>query len=85
MLKIIVEPKASKELLKIPKKARLRVLDKIAELQMLNHPLQHPKVIKLEGRGEEYRLRVGDYRIKFTFQKPSDILITHIQQRQVGF
>ena len=32
MLKIIFEPKASKELLKIPKKTRLRILDKIEAL-----------------------------------------------------
>ena len=86
MLKIIVQPKAVKELLNIPKKIRLRIVDTINELAKLNHPLQNPKVKRLRGRKlEEFRLRVGNYRIKFVLADSQTIKIIHIQHRQVGY
>lgn len=85
MLKINVSPRATKEILKIPKKIRLNILDRIAELENVNHPLQHRNVIKLEARKDKaFRMRVGDYRVKFTLEN-STIRITHVQHRQVGY
>ena len=85
MLKISFHKKTSKELLKIPKEIRLLILERITELEKLNHPLQYQNVIKLKGRkNEEFRLRVGNYRIKFSLRN-SDIFITHIQHRQCGY
>lgn len=86
MLKIVIHPAADKYILKIPKKTRLRVLEKIMELEPLNHPLQHPHVIKLEGGKEErFRLRVGEYRIKFVLRKPNIIAVNAIDSRQAGY
>ncbi|MBU4030964.1 type II toxin-antitoxin system RelE/ParE family toxin [Patescibacteria group bacterium] len=85
MLQISFHPKATKELLKIPKKTRLCILDKMAELESLGHPLQHQKVKKLrKGKFEKFRLRVGNYRVKFTLRK-SSLFVIHIQHRQVGY
>jgi len=86
MLQISFHPKSAKELLKISKKIRLQILDKIAELEKLNHPLQHQKVKKLRARRtEDFRLRIGNYRIKFTLESPNIIKITHIQHRGIGY
>ena len=86
MLEIRFHPKATKELLRIPKEMRLRILNKVAELQKLDHLLQHRRVIKLKGkRVENFRLRIGNYRIKLTLRGTKLILITHIQHRQVGY
>ena len=86
MLKIIIHPRAKKELLKIPKSIRLKIVERIDELEKLNHPLQHPRVKKLRGRKiEEFRLRVRDYRIKFILAGPQTIKIIHIQHRQIGY
>lgn len=85
MLKINISPRATKEILKIPEKIRLNILDKIAELENLNHPLQHRNVIKLETRkGGDFRMRVGNYRVKFILEN-STIKITHVQHRQIGY
>ena len=86
MLKVIVQPRATKELMKIPKKIRLGILDKISELEKLNHPLQHPKVKKLKGRRfEEFRLRAGDYRVKFLLTDSHTIKVIRVQHRQIGY
>ncbi|OGY30717.1 MAG: hypothetical protein A3C02_01195 [Candidatus Andersenbacteria bacterium RIFCSPHIGHO2_02_FULL_45_11] len=86
MLRVLLHPKAKKELLHLPKTVRLKVLDAIAELEKVNHPLQHRNVLKLSGRGrEDFRLRFGSYRVKFTVRNVHDVLITHIEHRQAGY
>ena len=85
MLKVFLHPAADKEIKKIPRAYRLRILERLGDLEKLSHPLQHPKIIKLSGSENNFRLRVGDYRIKFTLRQPDTILVTHIQHRQVGY
>jgi mRNA-degrading endonuclease RelE of RelBE toxin-antitoxin system len=86
MLEYFFHPAAEKELHRLPLKIHRQIIEKIKELCRFNHPLQHPKVKKLKGRKfEEYRLRVGDYRVKFIFIKPNIIKITHVQHRGVGY
>lgn len=85
MLHIVYHPKARKNLLDIPEKFRLRIIDSIEELREFEHPLQHRDVIKLQGRSDDFRLRCGDYRVKFSFTKPRTAYITHIDHRQAGY
>ena len=86
MLKVIVSSAADKELGHIPREYRNAILDQIKELEQINHPLQHRRVIKLRGRKtKDFRLRVGDYRIEFTLREPNTILLTRVKHRQVGY
>lgn len=87
MLTIYLHPQALKNANHIPKNIRLRVFSALTELEQFGHPLKHRRVIKLEGtKTEDYRLRVGNYRIKFTFQIQNKIIyVTHIEHRQVGY
>ena len=85
-MKIETQPRAQKELLRIPKKFRLQIIKRIDELKRLNYPLQHHKVKKLRGRKfEEFRLRVDDYRVKFILADSNTIKIIHIQHRQAEY
>lgn len=86
MLRVLFHPRAEKELLKLSKNYRLKILDQLAALEKLNHPLQHRRVIKLSGRGgRDFRLRVGDYRVKFTLRGAHTVLVTHVEHRQAGY
>jgi len=86
MLTYFLHPVAEKELHRLPLKVHQQIITKIKELCRLNHPLQHPKVKKLRGRKfEEFRLRSGDYRIKFILAASDTIKIIHIQHRGVGY
>ncbi len=86
MLNILFHPRAKKELLRLPKNIRRHVLGAFGQLELLSHPLHHPKVLKLSGRSDQdFRLRVGSYRIKFTLQKGNIVLITHVEHRQAGY
>jgi mRNA-degrading endonuclease RelE of RelBE toxin-antitoxin system len=86
MLHVLFHPRAKKELLVLPKNIRQQILKSLAELEALNHPLQHKQVLKLSGQGrQDFRLRVGSYRVKFTLRSSHNILITHVQHRQAGY
>jgi len=85
MLKYSFHPTAEKELSRLPVKIQKQIIAKLKELCRFNHPLQYHKIIKLKGKKfEQFRMRVGDYRIKFILRN-SILKITHVQHRQVGY
>ena len=76
---ISIKNKAQKYLGTLPKKDRLRIIGVIERLG--DNPLP-PKALKLTGR-EGYRIRVGDYRIIYSFNsKQLSILVIKIGGRR---
>ncbi|NDV61931.1 type II toxin-antitoxin system RelE/ParE family toxin [Puniceicoccales bacterium CK1056] len=67
--KIVIKRSATKEIERIPKSHRKRIVSKIQELSKEPRPLG---VKKLSGE-EKYRIRQGDYRILY---KVEDSIIT---------
>lgn len=67
--KIVIKHSAAKEIEKIPKSRRKRIVSKIQDLS--NEP-RPPGVKKLSGE-EKYRIRQGEYRILY---KIDDSIIT---------
>ena len=85
MLSIELHPSARKELSKVPARDHNRILDQLSALERCDHPLEHRRVIKLSGRKtEDYRMRVGDWRIKFTL-RDRIAYVTEIDNRQAGY
>jgi mRNA interferase RelE/StbE len=79
---LLIKPKAEKQLNKIPFREREKILDKFAELQ--ENPFLHG-VEKLHGI-EGYRLRIGNYRALFSFDKLSkEILIFRVKHRKEAY
>ena len=70
--KIEVKKSAEKELRKIPRKALTRILDRIRSLSDDPHPKGS---IKLTNK-EEYRLRIGKYRVLYSID--NNILTVYI-------
>lgn len=58
---------------KFPKNVQKRLLKKLDALEKKENPLQWAK--KLQGIGERYSFRVGDYRIICAQQKTDQIVI----------
>jgi len=73
MYKVIVVKSAIKELSKLPSKESLRLSEKINELKDDPRP---PGCIKLTGRKDKYRIRVGNYRVLYTVE--DTILVVHV-------
>jgi len=72
---ISVKRKAQKYLVTLPKNDRLRI---IGVIELLGENPLPPKALKLTGR-DGYRIRVGDYRIIYSFNsKQLSILVIKI-------
>lgn len=81
-MKLLVTKSASKQLLKIPHKQRLKIEEKIEQLS--NLPTS-PQTKKLSGR-PGWRLRIGDYRVLyFIDKKKRSIIILSVQHRKDAY
>lgn len=70
-MKLLVGKTASKQLLKIPYKVRVKIESKIEKLPADPFPAGYQK---LSGR-EGYRLRIGDYRVLYALDKKQKVII----------
>ncbi len=61
--KVLLTPRASKQLRRLPAKVQSRILDALAGMES-GGPFAGD-VRKMEGKGAEWRLRVGDWRVRF--------------------
>ncbi|MDO8518109.1 MAG: type II toxin-antitoxin system RelE/ParE family toxin [bacterium] len=84
MLIVSIHPRAEKELFNIPKKFRDAIIREVESLKKFSHPHQHRQIIKLGGRENRYRLRVGDYRVKMEL-RDEVVRIYEIKHRQAGY
>lgn len=81
-MKLLITKPASKQLLKIPHKQRLRIEEKIERLASL--PVS-PQAKKLSGR-PGWRLEIGDYRVLyFVDKKKKTITILSVQHRKDAY
>jgi mRNA interferase RelE/StbE len=68
--KIFIKPSAAKELEVVPRKDRLRIIEKVQSLSSNPRP---QGCEKLSGE-EKYRIRQGDYRILYSIQDEAVIV-----------
>ena len=73
MYKVEIVKSAIKELAKLPKKEAIRITEKISELKGSPRP---KGCIKLSGTKDEYRIRMGNYRVLYTIE--DDILLVQV-------
>lgn len=59
---VIISKTVQKQILKLPSSVRTRVQEKLVNLKTDPRP---PGAVKLKGYDVQYRLRVGDYRIRY--------------------
>lgn len=77
--KVLIKPSAVKEIERIPKKDRIRVVERI---QGLAHNPRPPGCEKLSDQ-DRYRVRQGDYRIVFSIDDGAGtVLIVMVAHRR---
>jgi mRNA interferase RelE/StbE len=79
MFEILIEEDAIKELSKLQKKSKDKIIEKLKLLEKGFSPLLDIK--KLKGYQNHYRLRVGKFRILF-FLENSKIVVYKIGKRE---
>ena len=73
--RIEVKPSAEKQYLKLDKKTRTRIKKALMELESAANPLFHHNVRPLTGQlTGDYRLRVGDWRVLLTPDRPAGVV-----------
>lgn len=76
---VILKPSVEKDLRTLPATLRVRVLERVAQLQEEPLPRQ---AIKLAGGEQWYRIRVGDYRIVYGIDRDArQITIHYVRHR----
>ena len=79
MREIALHRKADKSLDRIPEQRRDQIFMSIEEVARLDDVLEHVNVKKLSGNlSEQYRLRVGSYRVVFELRENGEIEILFI-------
>ena len=69
--KIIISKSVQKQINDLPSQIRNRVVEKIQSLAQEPRPSD---VVKLKGFGKEYRIRIGDYRVRYEIDDSSQII-----------
>lgn len=77
---VIVPKPVQKQLDNLPDDVRNRVIDRLALLAENPRP---QAVIKLKGYDNEYRIRIGDYRVRYEIRdRESVVLLLHCKHRK---
>ncbi|MCE7982272.1 MAG: type II toxin-antitoxin system RelE/ParE family toxin [Caldilinea sp. CFX5] len=69
---VIVPKQVQKQLDDLPQQVKPRVVEHILELKTQPRP---PGCVKLKGYAAEYRIRVGDYRVRYEFDDQGRIVL----------
>lgn len=77
---VIVPKPVQKQLDSLPQSIRARVLKRIMALKKNPRPVG---CVKLKGYEHEYRIRIGDYRVRYEVrEQESIILLLHCKNRK---
>ena len=80
---VTFSPSAKKELDRLPTKSSERIVSTIESLA--ENPRPHGS-LKLEGTSNQYRIRVGDYRIVYSVEdRAVHVLIIRIRHRKDAY
>jgi len=81
---IFLTKKVVKELKKLPKREKKRILDNLKLLRDFGFTSKLD-IKKLKGYKDSYRLRIGKYRILFELEKPNTIIVYSILHRRKAY
>jgi mRNA interferase RelE/StbE len=81
MKRILFRPRAARDLEHLPDPDRDQVEEAIERFAQTG--LGDVKM--LAGEGRQLRLRVGDWRVRFLYEKPDIIRILHIRNRREAY
>lgn len=80
--KLVISTRAEKDFARIDKRTALRIVSAIRALQT---NFGESDIKKLAGRLDEYRLRVGEWRVLFEVEKKDTIVVTRVLNRKDAY
>jgi mRNA interferase RelE/StbE len=77
---IIISNAVQKQLDSLPKAVRTRI---ISEISLLAENPRPPGTVKLKGYDSEYRIRIGEYRVRYEISdEESVVFLLHCKHRK---
>ncbi len=78
--RVLIPKPVRKQLDKLPSMARSRILRRLTALQDDPRP---PGCVKLKGYDSEYRVRIGDHRVRYAvIDEDSTVVLLHCKDRK---
>lgn len=78
--RVVIPRPVQKQLDSLPVGVRERVIQRIVALQETPRP---PGCVKLRGYANEYRIRIGDYRVRYeVLDQEATVVILHCAHRK---
>ncbi len=78
--RVVIPRPVQKQLDGLPDRVRRRILVRILQLKENPRP---PGCVKLKGYEQEYRIRVGDYRVRYeVLDAETTVLLLHCKDRK---
>ena len=74
LVEILITKKAKKKLNDLPKEIQVKIKEIFMQIRD-EGPSSSLKIKKMRGLIHHYRLRIGNYRVRFEFEKPDKIKI----------
>ena len=81
MKRVLFRPRAAGDLERLPSHDRGRVEEAIERFAQTGFG----DVKMLTGEGRQLRLRVGDWRVRFVYERPDIIRVLHIRNRREAY
>ena len=81
MKRVLFRPQAARDLERLPNRERDQVEDAIERCAQTGSG----DVKMLAGERRQLRLRVGDWRVRFVYEKPDIVRILHIRNRREAY
>ena len=81
MKRVLFRPQAARDLERLPDRSRDRVEEAIERFAQTGNG----DVKMLAGEDRQLRLRVGEWRVRFIFEKPDILRILHIRNRREAY
>lgn len=78
--RVLIPKPVRKQLDKLPSSTRSRILQRLSALQDDPRP---PGCVKLKGHDSEYRIRIGNYRVRYAvIDGKSAVVLLHCKDRK---
>lgn len=81
MKRVLFRPQAARELLRLPPRQRDRIEEAIERFAQSGVG----DIKLLAGEERHFRLRTGDWRVRFVYEKPDIIRILHIRNHREAY
>lgn len=81
---VFVEVKAQKQFKKVPKRDQERIIEVLNTLEKEGLSARFD-IKKLRGYQRHFRIRLGDYRLRFEFSADQTIVVYSISQREKAY